>query len=208
MQYIRVKNLEKYQHYKDRNITSWIKIDCKILDDPHFFILKDFQKYFWIGILILSSRNKNLLPLDYSWIARRISNSKPQKIKEAIDIFLSLEWVEITENSRPSLDRVYSKDFKELKTLNIPSQIENLLMSFKESTREKIRLYMEGVASLNKSKKVSLSRKRTLLLELVNSRERCEDEALLCCGLDASVKYKAYNIYYINAVIKNSKMKI
>lgn len=96
---------------------------------------------------------------------------------------------------------------KEIYKEIISPQIENLLVSF-NGHQEKVKEYLNEIALKNKSKKISDSRKRTALLELFNSRQRCADDAIFFKALDGSLKYHACNIGYINAIIKNQKTKV
>jgi hypothetical protein len=71
-----VKNLERFQHYKDR-APPWIKLYNELLDDYHFGLLPDASKMHLIAIWLLASRSENKIPYDATWVGRRINaNSK------------------------------------------------------------------------------------------------------------------------------------
>ena len=76
MKYFRVKNNEKYQHYKDRR-PIWIKLYNELLDDEDFEELPDPSKYHFIAIMLLASRKNNILKCDPSYIKRKISAKSP-----------------------------------------------------------------------------------------------------------------------------------
>jgi len=90
----------------------------------------------------------------------------------------------------------------------ISTQIPDLLMSFsKNGLQEKIKAYLEANAQKNKSKKITPNRQRNLLLELSNSQSRCNDKAIFEDAVAGALKYNACNIGYVNAIIKNKKIK-
>jgi len=72
MDYIKVNNLHKYQHYSDRNMI-WFKwhIDC--LYDYKFSKLTNSAKWVFIGLICLACKSQNRIPNDYAWIAKQIS---------------------------------------------------------------------------------------------------------------------------------------
>jgi hypothetical protein len=67
-----VKNLEKFQHYKDRS-PPWIKLYNELLDDYDFGSLPDTAKWHLVAIWLLASRSGNKIPFDSDWVARRIN---------------------------------------------------------------------------------------------------------------------------------------
>jgi len=67
-----VKNLEKFQHYKDRS-PPWIKLYNELLDDYDFGSLPDAAKWHLVAIWLLASRSGNKIPFDSNWVARRIN---------------------------------------------------------------------------------------------------------------------------------------
>jgi hypothetical protein len=72
--YLRVKNLETYQHYKDRD-PKWIKVYTSLLEDYDFTHLPDGAKWHLIGIWILAARMKNRIPDDAKWVAKQIEGN-------------------------------------------------------------------------------------------------------------------------------------
>ena len=84
MQVLRVKNFEKFQHYKDRS-PPWIKLYNELLDDYQFACLQDASKLHLILIWLLASRSSNILPLDSEWIARRISATEPVDLETLVE---------------------------------------------------------------------------------------------------------------------------
>lgn len=74
--YLKVKNFERFQHYKDRN-PPWIKLYNDILDDYEFARLQDATKWLAVGLWLLASRYENRIPADPEWIGRRLNTTEP-----------------------------------------------------------------------------------------------------------------------------------
>lgn len=74
--YLKVRNYEKFQHYKDRN-PPWIKLYYELLDNEDFLTLHDASKMHLIGIWLLASRFQNRVPMDAQWIGNRIGANQP-----------------------------------------------------------------------------------------------------------------------------------
>jgi len=69
MNYIRVKNWNEYQHYKDRS-APWIKLHKELLSS-HFWVMgSDASKLLAICIMLLAQRNDNKIPADKIYIKR------------------------------------------------------------------------------------------------------------------------------------------
>lgn len=69
MNYIRVKNWNEYQHYKDR-AAPWIKLHKELLSS-HFWVMgSDASKLLAICIMLLAQRNDNKIPADFEYIKR------------------------------------------------------------------------------------------------------------------------------------------
>lgn len=71
MKYLRVRNLDRYQHYKQRN-PPWVKLHQTLLENYEFVMLPDAAKAHAICIVLLSSRMGNKLPNDAGWIKGKI----------------------------------------------------------------------------------------------------------------------------------------
>lgn len=94
MKYFSVKNLKKYQHYKDRN-PPWIKVYTNLFEDYNFSCLQDASKMHLIGIWLLASKIGNKLPWDEKWLESRISASTKINLK----ILLELEFIEMVQDA-------------------------------------------------------------------------------------------------------------
>ena len=74
MEYISVKNLDKYQHYKDRNII-WIKWHLESLDDYVFCKLDPASKWYFVGLICLACKTHNKIPKDFEYISKRLGGT-------------------------------------------------------------------------------------------------------------------------------------
>lgn len=71
MEYLKVKNWEKFQHYKDRN-PPWIKLHVKILNDRKFCMLSRASKCLLLLLWILASENDGMIPNDLTELRFRL----------------------------------------------------------------------------------------------------------------------------------------
>jgi len=69
--FLRVRNLGKYQHYRNRN-PPWVKLHRDLLEDYEFEQLPDATKAHAMLLLLLAARLENEIPNDPEWIARKI----------------------------------------------------------------------------------------------------------------------------------------
>lgn len=77
MQYIHVKNLEKYNPgYTDRNLI-WCKIYFSMINSSYDFEnIDDIDKWRLIAIIMLELQMKKPIPYDERWLQRKISTNK------------------------------------------------------------------------------------------------------------------------------------
>jgi len=105
VKFFRVRNFEKFQHYKDRN-PPWIKLYRSILDDPRFFRLSESERFLLLGIFILASQNDNRLPADQAWLKAKLLTKKAVPI----DVLIASEWLEwIAESASTDASKHASK---------------------------------------------------------------------------------------------------
>lgn len=72
MEYLRIKNWEEFQHYKDRN-PPWIKLHRALLDNYEFCSLQDSHKAHLVMIWIHASQNNGLVPNDKKFLEQKLS---------------------------------------------------------------------------------------------------------------------------------------
>ena len=77
MQYIHVKNLEKYNPgYSDRTLI-WCKIYFTMLNSNYeFSLIDDIDKWRLIALIMLELQMKKPIPYDENWLQNKISNHK------------------------------------------------------------------------------------------------------------------------------------
>ncbi len=83
-EYLRVKNWDSFQHYKDRS-PPWIKLHRDLLRDYEFICLQDASKMQLILIWLLASQMDNKIPADAKFIQSQLSLSNPIDLKELIN---------------------------------------------------------------------------------------------------------------------------
>jgi hypothetical protein len=87
--YVRVVNLAKHQHYKERR-PPWIKLHRTVLESYRFGKLDDASKWLALGVALLASESDNCIPMDPEWIAKRLQmHSTPN-----FDALLSVGFIE------------------------------------------------------------------------------------------------------------------
>lgn len=84
MNTFRVKNFEKFQHYKDRS-PPWIKLYNELLEDYAFSKISDSSKWHLVAIWLLASRSGNKLPYDAKWIQGRINASEKVNLEALVE---------------------------------------------------------------------------------------------------------------------------
>jgi hypothetical protein len=75
-QFFRIRNFERFQHYKDRN-PPWIRLYGALWRDRAFFRLPDAVKAHLIGLFALAARLDNRIPDDPEWLAHELCASEP-----------------------------------------------------------------------------------------------------------------------------------
>ena len=89
--YLQVKNLDKYQHYKDR-CPPWIKLHLSTVRDYDFSCLQDASKAHLMLIWLLASQLDNRIPNDPDWIKGQTGMRTKPNLNLLIDKgFLVLE---------------------------------------------------------------------------------------------------------------------
>ena len=69
MKYLSIKNLTKYQHYKNRN-PPWVKLYYAILDDYLFLALSHEAQLLYLKLLLIASRTNNEIPADRDYLEK------------------------------------------------------------------------------------------------------------------------------------------
>lgn len=98
----RVKNYEKYQHYKDRR-PPWIKLHRIILDDPDFMALSLASRGLLMQVWLLASENNGLIELSEDEIAWRLRVKV--NLKPLVDSGLLIECNQVLADDSECLTR-------------------------------------------------------------------------------------------------------
>lgn len=97
MDYISVKNLEKYQpHYKDGRSIIWVRWDIAALGDYKISKLTPAQRWLFLGLICVACRQKNKIPLDFEWISSEV-RYQDKHISDDINLLQQLELVVVTK---------------------------------------------------------------------------------------------------------------
>jgi hypothetical protein len=98
--FIRVRNFEEYQHYKNR-APRWVKLYASILHKKWFQALKDAHKLHIIALLLLASQNDNALEWDTDWLSKEISSTEPLNLQVLLEtrFFERIPYREIRKKS-------------------------------------------------------------------------------------------------------------
>ncbi len=84
MKYLRVKNWDRFQHYKNRR-PLWIKLYVDLLDDYEFARLPDEAKWHLVGIYLIASRNeRGIFQNDAKWVAVQLQTSTEVDLKRLV----------------------------------------------------------------------------------------------------------------------------
>lgn len=83
MRYFRVKNWQRFQHYKDRN-PPWIKLHYELLTSSDWVTLSDASKLLAIVCMLIASRNEGNVPDDPNYLKRVAYLDKMPDLKPLI----------------------------------------------------------------------------------------------------------------------------
>jgi len=91
MDYLHIKNLEKYHpHYKDRKLI-WCKAYFAMLNaDPEFEMLCETDKWRFLAFIMLELQIKKPVPLDESYLVRKGFNFKKRSMSLTLQMLHTL----------------------------------------------------------------------------------------------------------------------
>src|SRR3990167_1774608 len=107
--YLTIVDYQHYIHYKERNISSWIKLPFALLDDYKFNQLGNDERWFFLGLMLLAGKHDNKIPNDINFLKKKIlfDDTNNKTISKMISNLISLELV-YTESIQ-SLESVYTE---------------------------------------------------------------------------------------------------
>jgi len=115
-----ITNFTSYQHYKERDITSWIKLYFKILDDYKVIQLEDNERWIFVGLLLLAGKNGNNIPADYMYIAEQICHRN------------SRNSIEKTIQKLIQFNLLYEKSLDVVKSVSTPIRVDKSRLDKKD----------------------------------------------------------------------------
>lgn len=164
--YLRVKDWEKFQHYKDRN-PPWIKLDTQTFSNYDFQRLQDASKLLAVCIWTLASRYKDpklgLVPNDLEYIKRQCNLGdfvKVQHLKELINQGYIIDDSEVLADCKQdAIPETYSKE-----TYSKEAEAENTLGDFENfwNVYGKIGNKQQAIKSYNKTLKLGMSHEKII----------------------------------------------
>ena len=108
MKFFRVKNFYKYQGARRKSaedskpdwVAKWIKIHLKILDNFEFAKLSLSDRFIFIGLILLASKFKNVIPADPEYLQHRLRTPEPIELQ----VFIDLDFIEESDGKPKSDD--------------------------------------------------------------------------------------------------------
>ena len=109
-QYLRIKNWEKFQHYKGRR-PPWVKFHVELLDDYELMHLAISSQLVYDRLLLLAARLENLIPNDPKYVASLI-HLPCRVVSSSIVDLIDSGFLEVACNQPASngLAEVYARD--------------------------------------------------------------------------------------------------
>ena len=133
--FLRVRNFEQFQHYKERN-PIWIKLYCSLLDDYDFARLPDQTKFHAVGLMLLASRLNNRFPDDEPWLRAKINAEKRIDLEKLLEIGF-LEVSEVDKSNRKQAAKNQINACKSNKTNDDSASTKFLTDKNSDSAEEK-----------------------------------------------------------------------
>lgn len=93
MKYLRIRDFEKYQHYKDRK-PPWIKLYRDLWSNPLFFELTEAERYCLLSFFVIASQNDNCIPENLDWLKREMATKKAVPVERLV----LAGWIEYMEH--------------------------------------------------------------------------------------------------------------
>jgi hypothetical protein len=99
IEYVQVKDFDRFQHYKDRD-PPWIKLYVRILEDYAFGTLPDAQKAHLMLIWVLASKMDNKIPKDPVFVKNRIGANTAVDLDALVAAGFLQPWSESTARGK------------------------------------------------------------------------------------------------------------
>jgi hypothetical protein len=110
--YLRIKNWEEFQHYKDRN-PPWIKLHRTLLDDYEFSCLQDASKAHLMLIWLFASQCEGRIPDDPKFLQKKLGLSSVPDLKTFIDHGFLIPEQSASTTLAPAASKLRLETYKE-----------------------------------------------------------------------------------------------
>lgn len=131
--YLVVKELDKYQHYKDRNIV-WIKWYISNAD-KEFDSLPAASKWLFVGLIGLGCKCNNQVPYDLEWLHKELAYKEPIKLFEKyIDTLIDSKLIDKCYQLAMPIDKIDKIDIYSGADQPTPQLNSNSKLSSKDIT--------------------------------------------------------------------------
>lgn len=182
MEYLRVKNWERYQHYKNR-YPPWIKLHAGLLEDYDFECLPDASKLLAICIWMLASRvGHNKIPNDLPWLTRKL----PIKAKIDLTPLIDAGFLECLRDASTTLAPCLRDADSEERQRRDREETENISHDASKAEIDLVYQHYLTARSLTDSQYALTPKRR----EKIKARLKEFEPAALCAAIDAAVRSK------------------
>lgn len=101
MDYLRIRNWEKWQTYRrDRGQPPWVKVYRRLMNDPDWLMLEDYERGQLVSLWVLAADRNGSIPADPGVLQSLCRLTRPPDL----DRFLSLQWLEKPRKKRRRSD--------------------------------------------------------------------------------------------------------
>lgn len=97
-QFLRVRNWERFQHYKNRR-PPWIKLHVETLDDYELMHLDNDAQLVYERLLLLAARTDNNISHDPDWIGGQIVQD-PRIVQVAVETLINTGFLSVAGRKR------------------------------------------------------------------------------------------------------------
>lgn len=111
MEYLKVKNLEKYQNLSKTKY--YATLDFGILDDHKIFQLTNGERWVFVACIILGAKTCNKIPYDTSYIHERVSFKCRNGARNTAKCILKLQKLQLlclTDGTEREIEREKDRD--------------------------------------------------------------------------------------------------
>ena len=103
--YLKVRNWEKFQAFKDGRPMKWIKVETRILDDYEFNQLPEIDQLHLKKIWLLAAKLGNKIPNDPVFIAQRIGAKENINLHNLLEAGYLQPYESVRNRTNPYLEK-------------------------------------------------------------------------------------------------------